>query len=225
MNLKVALLLGAVATAHLSAQSDSFVHTTDSSSIMGGTSEIGVSQNSFITSQIFLYQHRFNIPGTPSGARYRKVIGQSIRTVSSGGSPFFIFIDHYGVGNQDETAMPAGLHFNALKTDASDTDAFIHTADAASAFFNSTTLDHPSLNGNPGAIAFINPQYKSGLPTYPEPIGLWNIGASWAIYPEDNSSTIPTDSRYTVVVPDPAKFVTFVHTTTAANTAGLGGTS
>ena len=200
MKIAVTFLLGLVSNVSLSAQSDSFVHTTDSSSIMGGTSEIGVT-TSFAAPQIFLFQHRYNLPGSSGGTRYLKVIGQSVRR-----GDLFDFTNHYGVGNQDETTMPTGLHFNTLKTDTSDTVAFVHAVEGAPIVGTSERIDHPALNGNPTARVFINPQYRSGIPTNSSPVGLeWYArGEEWFIFTED-SSPMPADSTYVVVLPDPAK--------------------
>ena len=96
---------------------------------------------------------------------------------------------------------------------------FDHTASAANVFDNVTVLDDPATNGVAGALVF--PTRKSVYGTAPtDPnFGVWYSAPSWTVYHEDFTQAIAPGAAWNVFVPA-AGDGAFVHTGTAANTAG-----
>jgi hypothetical protein len=129
----------------------------------------------------------------------------------------------WAVFNQDLASMPVGAAFNVL-IPATGADAFVHTATAGNITANWTAIDHPLTNNNPNAIVLVTQNWNPGgsVGTYNDhPIGVWyysTIG-KWAIFNQDNTSSMPTGADFNVLIP-PTGADVFVHTATAANIAG-----
>jgi hypothetical protein len=127
----------------------------------------------------------------------------------------------WAVFNQDTTAaMPVDATFNVL-IPATDPAVFVHTATAANTSAHVTYIDHPLTNDNPNAIVLVTQNWNPGGvgdQYNDQPIGVfYSIGAQkWAIFNQDNTTDMPVDAAFNVLIPttDPA---VFVHIATAAN--------
>jgi serine protease len=93
---------------------------------------------------------------------------------------------------------------------------FVWTAAAASLIGNSTLIDHPSLNNNPGAVLQVTHNWGSVVGGIYDDhlIGVWYTGTRWAIFHQDGTA-IPANAMFNVVVNDG-----FVHRATAASISG-----
>jgi len=119
--------------------------------------------------------------------------------------------------------MPAGAAFNVL-IPAVDTSVFVHIARAVNITSNWTTIDHPLTNNNPNAIVLVTQNWNPGGVgnTYNDyPIGVWYSSSAkkWAVFNQDNTSSMPTGADFNVLIP-PTGADVFVHTARAANIAG-----
>lgn len=118
----------------------------------------------------------------------------------------------------------ADTHFACYSAEESDT-AYIHVHAAASqSVFKRSYLDHPALNGNPGAIvtlahnwsvnAVYNNQYS--FVGYDTAVSRWYIHG----YIENDEFTdIPADAAWNVLVHAPSTNA-YIHTSTAATISG-----
>ena len=82
---------------------------------------------------------------------------------------------------------------------------FVHTATAANITSNWTNIDHPLTNDNPNAIVLVTQNWNPGGvgDTYNnQPIGVWynSIHGKWAIFNQDNTSSMPVGADFNVIV-------------------------
>lgn len=118
---------------------------------------------------------------------------------------------HYG-GATVETGT--GLQSNrgaAATEDAATSDdaeretraVFVHNSTPDNIIRNSTYIDHPAANGNPGAILLVTQSWEpDDAPTNAHPIGVWydtNRGGRWAVFNQD-LAPMPEGAKFNVVV-------------------------
>lgn len=94
--------------------------------------------------------------------------------------------------------------------------SFRHISTASNTSGHITTLDHPSLNGQPNAIIQVTPDYRTVYNAHT--VGAWYNGSRWTVY-NQNRQTMPIAIQFNVLVETPSS-TAFVHTATAANTGG-----
>jgi hypothetical protein len=127
----------------------------------------------------------------------------------------------WAIFNQDSASMPDGAAFNVL-IPAVDTSVFVHIARATNITDNYTLIDHPLTNDNPNAIVFVTQNWNPGggeTGTYNDyPIGVWydSSAQKWSIFNQDDTSTMPVDAAFNVLV-TAADTSVFVHTATSGN--------
>jgi hypothetical protein len=82
-------------------------------------------------------------------------------------------------------------------------DNAIHTATAGNSTFDWTTIDHPLMNGNTGALLFVTPNWNPpggvGGTYNNHAIGVWYTGSNWAIFNEDGAG-IPVNAAFNVML-------------------------
>jgi hypothetical protein len=189
-----------------------FVHTATAANTSGNHTYIDHPLTNNNPNAIVLVTPNWNPGGV--GSTYNN---HPIGVYYSGGE------QKWAVFNQDLASMPTGAAFNVL-IPATGADAFVHTATAANITGNWTTIDHPLTNNNPNAIVLVTQNWNpgGGSGTYNNhPIGVWyysSIG-KWAIFNQDNTSSMPAGADFNVLIP-PTGADVFVHTATAANIAG-----
>lgn len=132
-------------------------------------------------------------------------------------------IGRWGIFNQDLAFIPVNASFNVLIPDTR-TDVFRHTAtpgNTAGASNQYTFIDHPLLNNNPNAIAFVtqnwNPDGATSGTYNDRPVGVFYNGSlqKWTIF-NQSVTAMPAGADFNVFVPPPGANV-FVHTATSAN--------
>jgi hypothetical protein len=116
------------------------------------------------------------------------------------------------VFNEDGASMPN-----------MDAGVFVQKATAANSSANSTFIEHPLTDGDPGAIIFVTQNWNPGGvggAYNAHPVGVWynDIGGQWAVFNEDNVS-MPVGASFNVLVPISDTTV-FVHEATAGNSSG-----
>ena len=189
--------------------SAAFVHTTTAANIAGHYTYLDHPLTNDNPNAIVFVTQNWN-PGGVGGTYNDHPIGV---WYSSGVKKWAIF-------NQDFASMPDGAAFNIL-IPAVDTSVFVHIARAGSISDNYTLIDHPLTNYNPNAIVLVTQNWNpSGVGnTYNnQPIGVWYSSSAqkWSIFNQDNTSSMPVDAAFNVLVAA-ADSDTFVHTATAAN--------
>lgn len=99
---------------------------------------------------------------------------------------------------------------------------FVHTATAANSAGHITYIDHPDLNGNPGArLAYShvwNPGGSGGV--YNDNImGLWYDGSNWALFNEDTSVSFVDGSSFNIYIGQGTEIIE--HIASVANQGSL----
>jgi hypothetical protein len=105
------------------------------------------------------------------------------------------------VFNEDETTMPSTASFVTRVAEAEDT-AYVHQATTSNTSGDSTFLNNPNLNGQPGATVFVTHNWNPGGSggTYNNhPIGVWYNGSQWAVFNEDEAA-MPTNVAFNVLI-------------------------
>lgn len=101
--------------------------------------------------------------------------------------------------NEDAAPMPPDTQFNVLAVDPGSPYAFTHRVTPGNVEEYFTTISHPSLDHNPGAMVLTTPHYES---TYvPSPIGVWYTGSQWSVFRQDKKDLEP-GARFNVLVID-----------------------
>ncbi len=107
--------------------------------------------------------------------------------------------ERWTIYNEDAATMPANTQFNVLAVDPGSPYAFTHTVNPTNVTEYYTTIAHPSLDHNPGALILTTPNYES---TYiPSPIGVWYTGTQWSVFRQDKKDLNP-GARFNVLVVD-----------------------
>ncbi len=96
--------------------------------------------------------------------------------------------------------MNENAAFNLLIAD--EDEAFTHVATAANSSGNVTTIDHPDLNGNPHAHAFVTMDwnYSGCCNSNLHNIGVYYAANRWRIYNQDLAA-MPAGATFNVLVP------------------------
>lgn len=89
-----------------------------------------------------------------------------------------------------------------------------HTATAANTSANSTYIDAPGLNGNPGAVIIVENDAATAK-LNPHAVGVWYDGSKWAIFNQDRA-TMPTGISFSITWKN-ADGTAFFQKATAAN--------
>lgn len=123
--------------------------------------------------------------------------------------------------NEDSTAMPLGAAFNVFVA-AGDAAAGVHASTSTNTTYYWTNLNHPQANNNPNALLFTTHLY--GAPghtgeTHNHALGvLYSAQNRWAVFNQDVATmSLDRDFNYLIAPEHPH---IYVHTATAANTAG-----
>ncbi len=98
--------------------------------------------------------------------------------------------------------------------------AFVHRATGANSRGDYTYLDHPSINGDPGAVVLAAPSPgQGGGAPYGHNVGAWYepTEGRWAVFNQD-LAPVPAGSAFEVVVPPADRG--FVHRAAPPNTVG-----
>jgi hypothetical protein len=95
--------------------------------------------------------------------------------------------------------------------------SFVHVATVENVSSNATALDHPLLNGNPGAIVFVTQSWNPFEFRNDHPVGLYYYPdtQNWWIYNEDSAPMTPP-AAFNVFIPHDA-LGGFVHESAAEN--------
>lgn len=104
-------------------------------------------------------------------------------------------------------------------------DALVHRADPGNIVENSTYIDDPAANGNPGAVLLVTQAWTlEGTPTNAHVTGVWydeNRGGRWAVFNQD-LAPMPEGAVFNVVIMEKPGVNAFVHRSTPANTRDEG---
>jgi len=141
------------------------------------------------SSNLFIVTQNFN-PSGDCGCTYNN-------------HPIGIWYDgsQWWVYNEDLSAMPSGAGFNVHALDPND-GAYIHYTTSSNVEGDSTILNNPNLNGQPGAKVLVthnwSPNGSGSYETYNNhPVGVWYTGSNWAIFNEDGAA-MPTNAAFNV---------------------------
>ncbi|GAB5561653.1 MAG: hypothetical protein SynsKO_33000 [Synoicihabitans sp.] len=107
--------------------------------------------------------------------------------------------ERWTIYNEDAAPMPADTQFNVLAVDPGSPYAFTHSVNPSNVVEYYTTIAHPSLDHNPGAMILTTPNYESAY--VPSPIGVWYTGTQWSIFRQDKKDLNP-GVRFNVLVVD-----------------------
>lgn len=93
--------------------------------------------------------------------------------------------------------MPIGAAFNLLKVRDNRSCFYTHVSASANIAANVTFLDHPSINGDPGAFLLVMPEGQAA----PTNVGVYydSFRSKWGIFNEDLSGMV-ADRRFSVYV-------------------------
>ncbi len=124
---------------------------------------------------------------------------------------------------REVTTSPETADTEATTSDSAEQEeavTLVHRAISENIVRNSTYLDDPSVNENPGAILLVTQIWESENDvTNAHPIGVWydeNRGGRWAIFNQD-LAPIPEGATFSVIVPKSTAEVG-VHRANPANT-------
>lgn len=198
----------------LPAGPDAMVHTTSSGNNSGNTSVIGFpAAYGDPLARIFL-THNYN----PSG--FSGTVHELATGVYSEDADWLLY-------NENLASMAEDLHFN-LSIGAPDARTVLHHANPGNIDWNTTYLDHPDLNGNPGAWVLVTHNWgvegvvssdvqlaNGGVPAatgvYVDAnLGVWYSESEgrWAIFDQaGEGGTMPENALFNVLVdPRPQLF-------------------
>jgi len=123
----------------------------------------------------------------------------------------------------EKTTKPGNISqtTSAKPSRSSDQMAFRHFTTTSNTSGQTTTLDHPKLNGNPKAIIFIMPNSNANgadaeAKTYTQNAGVRYNGSRWTIVNQNSSESIPKGMTFNVLIAPPNSRNCF--TITAATT-------
>ncbi len=92
---------------------------------------------------------------------------------------------------------------------------FVHVATADNITASWTHINHPDLDGNPGANVLFSQRYN-GV-TNNHPTGMWYDGGRWTIFNEDGSP-MPEGIEFNIYIPGDSEVA--VHVANSSNTSG-----
>jgi hypothetical protein len=110
----------------------------------------------------------------------------------------------WSIFNETQAAIDPNLAFNVLNPQ-SNGNSFIHTVTVANSTLNWSDIDNPLLNNNSTAVFFISKTWDNGIYDTAH-VGIWYdaFKAKWAIFNEDATTPLETNSTYNIFVPDAA---------------------
>ncbi len=113
--------------------------------------------------------------------------------------------EQWAIFNQDKTtAIPNGASFNVFVANRLG-NAFVHRAGAGNIIGGTTFIDHPRLNGNPGAVLIVTPNRN---PDGEQPgvynnhnivVWYWSALGKWGIS-NQNGTPIPNRAAFNVLI-------------------------
>jgi hypothetical protein len=112
-------------------------------------------------------------------------LGSGVYNTSEIGLYYNSGTGRWAVYNEDGSAMPAGAGFNVWVTG----ESFVWTSTLGNIVGDRTVIDHPSKNGDGGAVCLFNHVYNPGGGpgiVYNEHLGFWFDGSNWTIFDIDN---------------------------------------
>lgn len=131
----------------------------------------------------------FNPAGGFEGIYYDDPLG-------AGSNPLNLF-EEVLWGRAATGLMPIGAAFNLLKVRDNRSCFYTHVSASANIAANVTFLDHPSINGDPGAFLLVMPEGQAA----PTNVGVYydSFRSQWGIFNEDISA-MAADRRFSVYV-------------------------
>lgn len=107
-------------------------------------------------------------------------------------NPFGVFYvsGNWYINNANSVDLPMNSNFNVTYQEPSKS-AYKHITNSVNSFLNSTTLDHPLLNGNNCAQIQVT-QDASLLSVTTSPVGVWYDEPNWLIF-NQNLTNMPTN--------------------------------
>jgi hypothetical protein len=105
----------------------------------------------------------------------------------------------WAVFNEDHQSMPTGAAFNVVVGGHGAKAAFAHTASAANSSGDYTDIDNPAANGHPNALVFVTPTWANSVYNNHN-IGVWYHDGKWSIFNQDQTSPMPDQASFNVVV-------------------------
>lgn len=124
--------------------------------------------------------------------------------------------------NQDQSDFVENSYYNLWVPGAKE-DAFKHSSAPSNIKNNQTIIDHPSLNGNPNAIAVISSVWEGGYDTYYQGLYYTTSDKKWRIYNEGGlGESMEEDRHFHVLVADKgsSEYTSLLITADANNTSG-----
>ncbi|MCA8948043.1 MAG: hypothetical protein KDE27_00980 [Planctomycetes bacterium] len=152
-----------------------------------------------------------------------------------GGVPVGVYNDHesyvaydqnvgngsyWGLWNSDASVLPMGLAYNFLHVNRG-ADGLLAEATAANSSGSDLTIDFPPLNGNPGAVAFLQAAnvFATSLNDHPTGLVYSTSQGRWLVRNLDGAA-MPAGAQFVVVVANAnlsPNCQWFTHTVTAGN--------
>ena len=189
-----------------------FVHVATPDNTSGDTTFLHFPLITGDPGAVLIVTQNWNPGGAPSGVYNNQKVGVSYVSLQG----------YWGIYNESGGDMPVGAAFNVF-IPATGPNAFLHTTTANNVLSNWTTLDHALTNNNPSALLFTTHKFEFGPKGYEfhdHSLGVWynaSVG-KWAIFNQDFIS-MDQELDFNIWVAS-AGAVTFVHTASAANSAG-----
>jgi hypothetical protein len=213
--------LALAATAPAAAQWQTFVHTASAVNTFLDTTEIDEPAINGDPDAVVVVTQVWNPGGGDAGVFNPHHVGLAYSSTTGRGSIY----------NEDFAAMPLGASFNVWVGPQVAGGAFRHTTTAANTTAATTRLDHPGLNGCPGAILqathLRNPGGGSGPRNdHPTSVHYQTSSNRWTLHNQDSVSfplgatfnVFPETLCATAIEPSGYDFV--IHVAEATNTAG-----
>lgn len=138
-------------------------------------------------------------------------------------SPIGVLYDngYWKIYNRYGGDMPLNTSFNVLVL-VPHSDIFVHTATSGNKSGNYSMIDNALTNSNPNAIIFTTSNLTPGgvgESFYNINTGVIYNGSAWCIFDENVLSSIPNNSSFNVLAPDPDASV-FLHTARITDITG-----
>jgi hypothetical protein len=112
-----------------------------------------------------------------------------------------LYFGGWSLHNTDDADFPQNASYSLYWQQMSP-NAYVHYVSAANRSGNTTTLDHPLLNGNPCALVQFSASTAGGV-FNPHELGVYYTGSRWALFNQDGA-TLADDVAMNVLV-DPAQ--------------------
>jgi len=210
---RVGLITSNGATLVLNRVAETDVHVATSANIVGNSTFISRPELRREPGAIAFYTANYNPGGALAGVYNNHPTGLWYKA-STG---------KWAVFNQDRAAIPRSAAFNILLPNSAAT-TFVATGTPSTINGHRLSLDHPSLNGQPGASVFVsqswNPQRKSAVYNNAV-VGVWynSTTRKWEVFNQGKES-MPVGASFHVLVADSflaRSAAPFVHVATTGN--------